>query len=186
MNVAGSRVTIMKASTSGLELDRPFTTTVRFHCSAEALGRRDVCLPGDEVTVRIFTNAANHVYPNTPVRFLKAFITEVDRNNGSAQVSWQPQSDVGDGEGELPTIVSLSATFHNGVACDSDQGAIVEKFSDVQACHAEIVVHVAALCAHPQLMPPVAWEPQVIACAMENEAHKTAPSHGREDPDAAG
>lgn len=109
------------------------------------------------------------------VRVLKATILQIDWNNQSLLVSWQPQVD-GDGVEAVPDspIVPLNVSFRDGVSCDSMAGAFIERVAEPQACQAELVVHVAALCAYNNLAPPLLPEPQAISCYAAGEGGRGA------------
>ena len=70
-------------------------------------------------------------------------------------------------ESEPPARVPLSAAFRDGVRCTASREAWIEKLLEPYACTAEFVVHVASLCALPQLSPQKPREERGIHCQME-------------------
>merc|ERR1712050_675952 len=86
-------------------------------------------------------------------------------------------------ENDMPTLVPLNTTFHNGVPCGSERGARIEQLAEPHACEAAFVVHAPTLCAHPQLAPPAPREPQVISCVANNAENVNTPSEPADNSD---
>merc|ERR1712187_706481 len=95
------------------------------------------------------------------LHFVRAVVAEKYPHNGTILVNWQPQG-VHDDNEKLPPVVP------DGVPCDQEGGAYIEKLAEPQACQAEFIVHVAALCAHPRLVPRQPQETRVISCLADN------------------
>jgi len=162
----GVHVSLTKANSDGVDLQRSITTSIVFRCNDAWHERKHVCEPGDAVEVK-FSDPPDveSKSPLSSVRVLRAVIEEVHRHNDSLEVVWQPQS-VSDNTEQLPRFVPSNTTFNSGVPCDSQSGAYIVHVSEPQACQAELVVHVPALCAHPRLLPPQSRGTQVIRCSI--------------------
>ena len=174
----GARAVVEKFSADGMDLSKPVTTTVVFRCREDWHDKGEACQAGDFVEVRLVDAEDGATqWPHSAVRVLKATIAEIHRHNGSLSVAWEP---VGDGaDGELPSTVPLNATFRDGVPCSSEAGAYIQRLTEPHACQVEVDVHVAALCAHPQLLPRPPREAQEITCVAD-EATRRALANGPE------
>eukprot|EP00401_Gymnodinium_catenatum_P024245 CAMPEP_0117569744 /NCGR_PEP_ID=MMETSP0784-20121206/58823_1 /TAXON_ID=39447 /ORGANISM="" /LENGTH=869 /DNA_ID=CAMNT_0005367741 /DNA_START=80 /DNA_END=2689 /DNA_ORIENTATION=+ len=167
LNSLGSHAKLTKVGENGANIHRPLTTSVYFRCGAAFNERREACEPGDQVDVRIVSaNESASRWPNSAVRIVKAIVADVNRANKTLHVAPLPDEEAIDET--LPEVVPMSSTFHGGVPCDSDGDAYFEDIGEPQACHSEFVVHVAALCAHPWLVPPQPRAAQIIGCHPED------------------
>ncbi|CAK9044440.1 unnamed protein product [Durusdinium trenchii] len=107
------------------------------------------------------------------LRMLRGQVLDADPGNQSLLVQWLGEQEQSVGVGtipgmnldkEPPTSVPLAAAFRDGVRCTSPRDVWIEKLLEPYACNAEFVVHVASLCAMPELAPKKPQEEQGINC----------------------
>jgi len=120
------------------------------------------------------------------LKLLRAMVVETYPHNASLLVQWlsaQEQDPVLGSiptmqlEQEAPVVVSTAAAFRDGITCAAEPTAFIEKLLEPYSCQAELVVHVASLCAHPRLAPPRPRDPQAISCVASDAAREKLTEH---------
>jgi len=163
------RVVLSKASPEGADMESNMSSMIVFQCGKDWARKSTACSVGDEVDVKILSvpeDGTESKYPQTGVRYLKATIEAFNFDNGTIHVNWLP----GEENEQLPaeSEVEASFTFHMGIPCDSESGAYIEELLEPQQCSSELVVHVAALCADPDFVPPMVHDSNPISCKSDD------------------
>jgi hypothetical protein len=167
-SLVGARVTLVKA-VDDIDPQQPITTSVAFRCEDGWSERTEMCIPGDDVDVRMVVGDIGSVesrWPMPSVIVQRATVLQVHRANGTLEVAWAPGSTTMQSweEKSLPTVVPSAMAFHGGVPCNSEGVASILEVVEPQACHSEILIHAPALCAHPTLLPKQETPTQIIDC----------------------
>lgn len=166
-SLVGARVALVKAD--DIDPQQPITTSVAFRCEDGWSERTEMCIPGDDVDVRIVFGDIGSVesrWPSPSVTVQRATVLQVHRANGTLEVAWAPGSAAFQAREEkpLPSVVPSHMAFHGGVPCNSQGVASIVEVVGPRACHSEIQVHAPALCAHPRLLPKQETPAQFIEC----------------------
>lgn len=189
-----SRATVAKVGDDQLQLSDPITGHVVFRCSEDFQRQRMCQVGDTvDVKLWVKSTSSTQTFPqpsfteteqelhelaviqaqvdSSSLRMLRGQILETD--NETLLVQW-----LGEGEQDLilgtvpgmklhqepPAKVPLRAAFRDGVPCGGSRDVWIEKLLEPYACNAEFVVHVASLCAVPQLSPQKPQEQQDIFC----------------------
>eukprot|EP00930_Biecheleria_cincta_P043459 TRINITY_DN29840_c0_g1_i1.p1 TRINITY_DN29840_c0_g1~~TRINITY_DN29840_c0_g1_i1.p1 ORF type:complete len:878 (+),score=178.42 TRINITY_DN29840_c0_g1_i1:88-2721(+) len=111
------------------------------------------------------------------LKLLRAVVVEAFPKDGSLLVRWAPPQEQDPVLGNIPALelndeqpllVPMKAAYRDGTSCAAAPTAYIEKLLEPYSCQAELVVHVASLCAHPRLAPPRPREAQAITCVASD------------------
>merc|ERR1712110_494003 len=111
----GSRIKLKKFSAEFADLKGPVASSVIFRCGGAWNDRQHICELGDEVDVMLTSNISESRWPNSAVRYLKAVIMDVNRENGTMTVDWVDRADDVDGyEEDKPNPVQMNVAYNGG------------------------------------------------------------------------